>query len=263
MTVSLGSLLAIVGMALVFALFVLAYAGPYLVNWQYDQLDADAFLSPPTREHPFGTTQNGFDMFALTMRGMQKSLIIGLLGALIATALAAVVGAFAGYFGGVLNAVLLTSIDLLLVLPAFLIIAILSPTFRGSTWLVFVPVWLMLVFVPTWAWVFRGDNGLLSSRGSLDFAGGTVVHVAAGASSLAMVLVLGRRQGWQTEPILPHNLPFTMLGAGILWFGWFRADIIADRARLDRLLVPISHAIGLAWSAGDSISFAFHLGCFE
>jgi ammonium transporter, Amt family len=92
---------------------------------------------------------------------------------------------------------------------------------KFSSWLVFVPAWLLLVFVPTWAWVFRGDSGLLSSRGSLDFAGGTVVHVAAGASSLAMVLVLGQRHGWQSEPMPPHNLPFTMLGAGILWFGWF------------------------------------------
>ena len=74
-------------------------------------------------------------MFALTMRGMQKSLIIGLLGALLSTALAAVVGAFAGYFGGALDAVLLTLVDLLLVLPSFLIIAILSPAFRGETWL--------------------------------------------------------------------------------------------------------------------------------
>ncbi len=77
-------------------------------------------------------------MFALTMRGMQKSLIIGLLGAALSTALAAVVGAFAGYFAGALNAVLLTLIDLLLVLPSFLIIAILSPSFRGRTWLIFV-----------------------------------------------------------------------------------------------------------------------------
>ncbi len=92
---------------------------------------------------------------------------------------------------------------------------------KFSTWLVFVPVWLLLVFVPAWAWVFRGDNGFLSARGSLDFAGGTVVHVAAGAASLALVLVLGRRNGWPSEPMPPHNLPFTMLGAGILWFGWF------------------------------------------
>ncbi len=92
---------------------------------------------------------------------------------------------------------------------------------KFSAWLVFVPVWLLLVFVPAWAWVFRGDNGFLSSRGSLDFAGGTVVHVAAGAASLALVLVLGKRKGWPNEPMPPHNLPFTMLGAGILWFGWF------------------------------------------
>lgn len=92
---------------------------------------------------------------------------------------------------------------------------------KFSAWLVFVPVWMLIVFVPAWAWVFRPDVGFLVTRGSLDFAGGTVVHVAAGASSLALVLVLGKRNGWQKEAMLPHNLPFTMLGAGILWFGWF------------------------------------------
>ena len=91
---------------------------------------------------------------------------------------------------------------------------------RFPAWLAFVPIWLLLVFVPTWAWVWRG-NGFLASRGSLDFAGGTVVHVAAGAAALAVVLVLGPRRNWPTEPMPPHNLPFTMIGAGILWFGWF------------------------------------------
>ena len=130
--------LAIAGLVTVLLLFALAYLSPHFSKWQYNELDTNAFLSPPTGVHWFGTTQNGFDMFALTMRGMQKSLIIGLLGALMSTALAAVVGAFAGYFGGILDTVLLTIIDLLLVLPAFLIIAILSPTFRGGTWLIFV-----------------------------------------------------------------------------------------------------------------------------
>src|SRR4051812_18712677 len=130
--------LAVAGLVIVLLLFALAYLTPYFTHWQYNELDTNAFLSAPARDHWFGTTQNGFDMFALTMRGMQKSLIIGLLGALISTALAATVGAFAGYFGGVLNAVLLTMVDLLLVLPSFLIIAILSPTFRGRTWLIFV-----------------------------------------------------------------------------------------------------------------------------
>ena len=92
---------------------------------------------------------------------------------------------------------------------------------RFSSWMVFVPIWLLLVFVPAWAWVFRPDVGWLVTRGSLDFAGGTVVHVAAGSASLALVIVLGRRRGWPAEPMPPHNLPFTMLGAGILWFGWF------------------------------------------
>ncbi len=91
---------------------------------------------------------------------------------------------------------------------------------KFSAWVAFVPIWILLVFVPSWAWVFRG-NGFLSARGSLDFAGGTVVHVAAGSAALAIVLVLGPRRGWQVEQMLPHNLPFTMLGAGILWFGWF------------------------------------------
>ncbi len=91
---------------------------------------------------------------------------------------------------------------------------------KFSAWVVFVPVWLMLVFVPAFQWIY-GPNGWLGVRGSLDFAGGTVVHVAAGAAALALALVLGPRKGWQKEPMQPHNLPFTMLGAGILWFGWF------------------------------------------
>jgi len=118
--------LALAGVAFLLLLFALAYLTPLLTEWQYDQLDTAAFLTPPSFGHWFGTTQNGFDVFALTMRGMQKSLVIGLLGALISTGLAAVVGAFAGYFGGWLNTTLVGLIDLLLVLPGFLIIAITS-----------------------------------------------------------------------------------------------------------------------------------------
>ncbi|MFT7599034.1 MAG: Amt family ammonium transporter [Acidimicrobiales bacterium] len=93
---------------------------------------------------------------------------------------------------------------------------------KFSAWLAFVPIWMLLVFTPAWAWVFKTEgSGWLAARGSLDFAGGTVVHVAAGAASMAFVVALGKRRGWPTEPMLPHNLPFTMLGAGILWFGWF------------------------------------------
>jgi peptide/nickel transport system permease protein len=130
--------LAVVGLFLVFLFFVFAYLGPFFYKWQYNQLDFTAFLQPPSAEHWFGTTQNGFDMLALTMRGMQKSLIIGLLGAVMSTGIAAIAGAAAGYFSGWTDRVTIAVIDLLLVLPAFLIIAILSPIFSGRTWLIFV-----------------------------------------------------------------------------------------------------------------------------
>jgi peptide/nickel transport system permease protein len=130
--------LAIVGLLLVALFFVFAYLGPFFYKWQYNQLDFQAFLQPPSAEHWFGTTQNGFDMLALTMRGMQKSLIIGLIGAVLSTGIAAVAGAAAGYFSGWTDRVAIAVIDLLLVLPSFLIIAILSPAFSGRTWLIFV-----------------------------------------------------------------------------------------------------------------------------
>jgi peptide/nickel transport system permease protein len=130
--------LALVGTFLVLLFFAFAYLGPGFYSWSYDQLDMQSFLQPPSARHWFGTTQNGFDVLALTMRGMQKSLVIGLIGAVISTGLAAVAGAAAGYFAGWTDRAIVAVIDLMLVLPGFLIIAILSPVFEGKTWLVFV-----------------------------------------------------------------------------------------------------------------------------
>jgi peptide/nickel transport system permease protein len=161
--------LALAGVAFLVLLFALAYLSPLLTTWQYDQLDTAAFLTPPSFEHWFGTTQNGFDVFSLTMRGMQKSLVIGLLGALISTGLAAVVGAFAGYFGGWLNTTLVGLIDLLLVLPGFLIIAILSPAFHGHTWLIFV----LLLAAFQWMITARIVRGMTLSLKEREF-----VHAA-------------------------------------------------------------------------------------
>jgi peptide/nickel transport system permease protein len=161
--------LALGGVAFLLALFALAYLSPLLTKWQYDQLDTTAFLTPPSVGHWFGTTQNGFDVFALTMRGMQKSLVIGLLGALISTGLAAVVGAFAGYFGGRLNTLLVGLIDLLLVLPGFLIISILSPAFHGRTWLIFV----LLLAAFQWMITARIVRGMTLSLKEREF-----VHAA-------------------------------------------------------------------------------------
>jgi peptide/nickel transport system permease protein len=130
--------LAVAGLVVLVLLFVLAFAGPYVSRWDYHTPDLNAFLQPPSTSHWFGTSQIGQDVYAQTLRGLQKSLIIGLLTALFSTGIAAVVGACAGYFGGWADRVLMWFVDLLLVLPGFLIIAILSPTFRGRTWLLFV-----------------------------------------------------------------------------------------------------------------------------
>lgn len=130
--------LSVAGLGVIVFLFLLAYGGPYLSQWDHQVQDYDAFLEPPSTTHWFGTTQIGQDVFEQTMRGLQKSLIIGLLTAFLSTGTAAVVGATAGYFGGWVERVLMWVVDLLLVLPAFLIIAILSPTFKEGSWLLFV-----------------------------------------------------------------------------------------------------------------------------
>jgi Amt family ammonium transporter len=91
---------------------------------------------------------------------------------------------------------------------------------RFGGFLVFAGLWVLLVYAPLAHWVFS-PTGWLARQGVLDFAGGTVVEINAGASALALALVLGRRRGWPREAMAPHSLPLTLLGAGILWFGWF------------------------------------------
>jgi len=98
------------------------------------------------------------------------------------------------------------------------------------SWGVFVAIWVTLVYFPVAHWVFAFGNkvgdtvtgaGFLAARGVQDFAGGTAVHINAGAAALALTIVLGRRIGWQKSPMRPHSLPLVLLGAGLLWFGWF------------------------------------------
>ncbi|MBI4795973.1 MAG: ammonium transporter [Deltaproteobacteria bacterium] len=96
---------------------------------------------------------------------------------------------------------------------------------KFSTFLVFMVLWSTIVYNPVAHWVW-GDGGWLKSLGALDFAGGTVVHINAGIAALAAALVMGPRKGYAgygngTEAFIPHNLPMTVLGAGLLWFGWF------------------------------------------
>jgi len=158
---------AMVALVLLLLLFVAAFLGPTvyqaITGWTYSSQDYSAFLSPPSPDHWFGTTQIGQDVFARTMRGLQKSLLIGLLVALISTTLAAVVGACAGYFGGWTDRVLMWLVDLLLVIPAFLIVAIISPAFRDAGWIV------LVVLIAVFAWmitarIIRGMTLSLKER---------------------------------------------------------------------------------------------------
>ena len=91
---------------------------------------------------------------------------------------------------------------------------------KFSALLVFIALWSTLVYSPLAHWVW-GSGGWLGNLGALDFAGGTVVHISSGASALAAVLVISKRKGYGKEQFIPHNLPMTITGAAILWFGWF------------------------------------------
>lgn len=100
---------------------------------------------------------------------------------------------------------------------------------RFGPWLLFAGLWAVVVYFPVAHWVFAFSDEeagvvggwIANTLGAIDFAGGTAVHINAGAAALALALVLGKRRGWPQEPMRPHNLPMVVLGAALLWFGWF------------------------------------------
>ena len=106
------------------------------------------------------------------------------------------------------------------VITPALITGAIADRMKFKTYLVFLILWATLVYDPIAHWVW-GVGGLLRNMGALDFAGGTVVHISSGVSALVAAWVLGRRRGFPNSPMPPHNLPLTLLGTGILWFGWF------------------------------------------
>jgi Amt family ammonium transporter len=101
-----------------------------------------------------------------------------------------------------------------------LILGATAERMRMGVMTVFAMLWTLLVYAPVAHWVWH-PNGWLAAMGHMDFAGGTVVHIASGASGLAAAMVLGRRRGFGQEPMVPHNLLITVVGAGLLWAGWF------------------------------------------
>jgi Amt family ammonium transporter len=126
---------------------------------------------------------------------------------------------------------------------------------KFTAYLVFLPLWTILVYAPMAHWVWGG--GWLAKLGALDFAGGTVVHINAAAAALVAAIVLGPRKDYARQAILPHNVPLTVLGAGLLWFGWFgfnagsalEANGLAALAFVNTLLAPAATLV--VWTLLD------------
>ena len=141
------------------------------------------------------------------------------------------------------------------IITAALISGAIVERMRFSAYLAFITLWAIVVYAPIAHWVWGG--GWLSRMGALDFAGGTVVHVNAAAAALIAAMVLGRRADYPSSSLLPHNVPFTLLGAGLLWFGWFgfnagsalAANGIAALAFTTTLLAPAGTLV--AWTFLD------------
>ena len=143
------------------------------------------------------------------------------------------------------------------IITAALISGAIVERMRFHAYLIFITLWSIVVYAPVAHWVWGG--GWLAEQGALDFAGGTVVHVNAGMAALVAALVIGPRQGYGKDPLLPHNVPFTLLGAGVLWFGWFgfnagsalAADELAALAFTTTFLAPMGALV--AWTLLDVV----------
>lgn len=137
------------------------------------------------------------------------------------------------------------------VITPALITGAFAERFKFKTYLVFLVLWFTVVYCPIAHWVW-GQGGWIKQMGGLDFAGGLVVHIASGMSALAATLIIGKRIGWKTEPLHPHNLSLTLLGAALLWFGWFGfnagsalgANTLAVEAFLTTQLSAAAAALG-------------------
>jgi len=156
---------AVFGIYVIAFMFLFAFGGPFISQWSYSENDFSSLLKGPSLSHWFGTTQVGVDVFAQTTRGLQKSLIIGLLVAVFSTGLSAIVGAVAGYLGGRTDKVSMWFVDLMLVLPSFLVLVILSRFYQGKSWL------LLVIGLTIFDWMItaRVVRGLAMSLRERDF----------------------------------------------------------------------------------------------
>ena len=152
--------LAVAALATLVALFVGCYALPPLLPYSYSELDFTALQTPPSPQHWFGTNALGQDVLAQVLRGMQKSMLIGVCVAVISTLIAATVGAIAGYFGGWRDRALMWFVDLVLVVPSFILIAIITPRTKNSA-----NIALLIVLLAAFSWMIssRMVRGLTMS----------------------------------------------------------------------------------------------------
>lgn len=158
---------AMIGLIGFLIIVLFALIGPYISPWEYREVDSSAFLKPPSAEHWFGTGQTGRDMFALTVEGLRKSLVIGLGVAGIQVVVAALVGSSAAFFGGWYDKVVLWIIDLLLVIPAFLLIAIITQRMGGSKGSTLTFIFLLAAF--GWMLTARVVRSMTLSVTNLDY----------------------------------------------------------------------------------------------
>ena len=143
------------------------------------------------------------------------------------------------------------------IITAALISGAIVERMRFSAYVVFISLWALFVYSPICHWVWGG--GWLAKLGALDFAGGTVVHVNAAIAALVAALVVGKRQEYPSPQLIPHNVPFTLLGAGLLWFGWFgfnagsalAANNIAGLAFVTTMLAPAATLV--VWTFLDAL----------
>ncbi len=144
------------------------------------------------------------------------------------------------------------------IITAALISGAIAERMRFGAYLLFMNLWMLVIYAPVCHWVWA--DGWLARLGALDFAGGTVVHINAGAAAVVAAIVLGPRRDYARQALLPHNVPFVLLGAGLLWFGWFgfnagsalAADETAVLAFVNTLLAP--SAALLAWMLLDRLT---------
>jgi len=137
------------------------------------------------------------------------------------------------------------------IVTAALITGASADRMRFASFVTFIAIWSVVVYAPLAHWVWS-PGGWLNKAGLLDFAGGTVVEICSGASALALALVIGPRRGWPREIMAPHNLPLTLLGAGLLWFGWigFNAGSALSAGHLAASAALATHLSGVGGMIG-------------